>query len=56
MLDKSKADDGFPWVAQYPRGVPARLESVPAISMPDLLDRSAREFSVSVALSQGNQR
>ena len=56
MLDKSKADDGFPWVAQYPRGVPANLESVPPISMPDLLDRSAREFGASVALSQGDQR
>jgi long-chain acyl-CoA synthetase len=56
MLDKSKADDGFPWVAQYPRGVPAKLESVPPISMPDLLDRSAREFGASVALSQGDQR
>jgi long-chain acyl-CoA synthetase len=56
MLDKSKADDGFPWIAQYPRGVPAKLESAPPISMPDLLDRSATEFGGSVALSQGDQR
>ena len=34
MLDKSKADDEFPWVAQYPRDVPAKLESSPPVSMP----------------------
>ena len=56
MLDKSNADGQFPWVAQYPRGVPAELESVAPISMPDLLDRSAREFGATVALSQGDQR
>jgi long-chain acyl-CoA synthetase len=56
MLAESKTDVHFPWVAQYPRGVPAKLESVPPISMPDLLDRSAKEFGGSVALSQGDQR
>ena len=56
MLDKSKADDEFPWVAQYPRGVPAKLESSPPVSMPELLDRSAKEFGASIALSQGDQR
>jgi acyl-CoA synthetase (AMP-forming)/AMP-acid ligase II len=56
MLDKSKTDDEFPWVAQYPSGIPAKLESVRPISMPDLLERSAKEFGSSVALSQGDQR
>ena len=56
MLDKSKADDEFPWVAQYPRDVPAKLESSPPVSMPELLDRSAKEFGASIALSQGDQR
>ena len=38
MLDKSKADDEFPWVAQYPRDVPAKLESSP----PSLHARATR--------------
>jgi long-chain acyl-CoA synthetase len=56
MLDNPKADDQFPWVAQYPRGVPAKIESAPPISMLDLLDRSAKEFGGRVALSQGDHR
>jgi long-chain acyl-CoA synthetase len=56
MPDNPKTDDEFPWVAQYPRGVPAEIESTSPISMPDLLDRSAKEFGGSVALSQGDQR
>src|SRR5258707_1310744 len=56
MLDKSDAHARFPWTAQYPRYVPAGLDSVPLLSMPDMLDQAATKFSDSVALSLGDQR
>lgn len=56
MLDKSKTDAKFPWTAQYPRDVPAALDSSVPLSMPDLLRQAAQKFGSSVALSLGEQR
>lgn len=56
MLDKSDAHARFPWVSQYPRDVPAGLDAVAPLSMPDMLDRAAAKFGGSVALSLGDQR
>lgn len=56
MLDKSEAHARFPWVSQYPRDVPAGLDAVSPLTMPDMLDRAATKFGGSVALSLGDQR
>jgi long-chain acyl-CoA synthetase len=56
MLDRSNADARLPWTAQYPRDVPAGLDAVPPVSMPELLDQAAAKFGENVALSLGAQR
>jgi long-chain acyl-CoA synthetase len=55
-MNKSKASARFPWIAQYPRSVPAGLGATPPFSIPDLLGQAARKFGDSVALSLGDQR
>jgi long-chain acyl-CoA synthetase len=56
MLDKYKTDARSPWVAQYPRDVPAALVSTRPLSMPDMLEQAAQKFGGRVALSLGDQR
>ena len=56
MLDKYKTDARSPWVAQYPRDVPAALVSTLPLSMPDMLEQAAQKFGGSVALSLGDLR
>jgi long-chain acyl-CoA synthetase len=56
MLNTSGAHVRFPWVSQYPHDVPAGLDAVAPLSMPDMLERAAAKFGGSVALSLGNQR
>ena len=56
MLDKSNTEARFPWTAQYPRNVPAGLDSITPLSMPDMLDQAAAKFGGNVALSLADQR
>jgi len=56
MLEKYKTDARAPWVAHYPRDVPAALVSTRPLSMPDMLEQAAQKFGGSVALSLGDQR
>jgi long-chain acyl-CoA synthetase len=56
MLDKSDAHARFPWISQYPRDVPAGLDAVAPLSMPDMLGRAAEKFGGRVALSLGDRR
>jgi long-chain acyl-CoA synthetase len=55
MLDKSNASPRFPWIEQYPEGVPSTLEAGTPLSMPDLLTRAAARFSDRTALSLGDK-
>lgn len=55
MLDKSVAGARFPWIAQYPEGVPPTLDPGDPVSMPDLLTRAAAKFPDSTALSLGDK-
>lgn len=55
MLDKSKANVRYPWIAQYPEGVPPSLDAGMPLSMPDLLKRATAEFPERTALSLGDQ-
>ncbi|MBR0687706.1 long-chain fatty acid--CoA ligase [Bradyrhizobium manausense] len=55
MLDKSNANARFPWIAQYPEGVPSSLDAGMPLSMPDLLKRAAAAFPDHVALSFGDK-